>query len=269
MVLLFTQSRGTTAGVGIESSVEKLLLDPHLPMPPPGPTSPRRRPAAHWPACIGSRMSRRPTPSSRPGATTSCSTAPAPCTCCSSRTRPTGALSPRPIPDVWIAFDTADDGKVSAMRTFFGKRVEHDPRHPPAAGLPTLAQVVAMVGKAHHIERVGKVGGVRLSGSIDYVNSQIEGFHPYPFDDRRSRSETNVGGVQQTVMTDGIRAGRPGPRRAWMNGKAARVSRCCSTACRCAGRLAEAISNRSTCSSASRSGDPPDAVAGGPRRTPA
>ena len=59
------------------------------------------------------------------------------------------------------------------MRTFFGKRVEHDPRHAPAAGPAQRShEVIAMVGKAHHIERLGQVGGVRLSGSVNYVSSR-------------------------------------------------------------------------------------------------
>lgn len=107
---------------------------------------------------------------------------------------------------VWIAFDKADDGTVSAMRTFFGKRVEHDPRHVPAADLPTLAQVIAMVGTAHNIERLGKLGAVRLTGSINYANREIKGSVRTTFDARRNRSEVSIGGSRQAVITDGVRA---------------------------------------------------------------
>ncbi|MGB8633828.1 MAG: serine hydrolase domain-containing protein [Rhodanobacteraceae bacterium] len=206
MVLFFTQSRGTLAGIGIEKSVEDLLV---AQQPHPVDSAPAATPATDVQALAGLYWDQDVanayyivTPRGdnimldRPGAMHLLFKPD------EARQRFVAEASPR----VWIAFDRDSDGAVTTMRTFFGKRVEKDPRHAPATGLPTLAQVIAMVGKAHHIKRLAQLGVVRLSGTINYVDRKMKGSIRTTFDTRRNRSDVNIGSSRQAAMTDGVRA---------------------------------------------------------------
>ena len=206
MVLYFTQSRGTLSGIGIEKSVEELLLGQR---PDAAASVSATAPVTDMQALAGLYWDETAaqayyvvTPRGddlmldRPGAM-------------HLLFKPDKA-NQRFVAEanakVWIAFDKAGDGTVSTMRTFFGKDVEHDPRHAPAPDLPALAQVITMVGKAHHMERMDQLGAVQLTGSINYVNRKIKGSIQTTFDASRSRSKVNIAGSRQTVMTDGDRA---------------------------------------------------------------
>lgn len=109
-------------------------------------------------------------------------------------------------PDVWIAFDRGADGNVVAMRTFFGKRIETDPRQTPVEGLPSVKAIIAKVRRAHRIERLPTVGAVHLSGSIDYVSRKMAGRIDHTFDMQRSRLEIAIGPSRQIALTDGSHA---------------------------------------------------------------
>lgn len=208
MVLYFTQSRGTLSGISLEKSVEELLLNPH-PQTSTKASTHTAAPVTDMQALAGLYWDETAaqayyvvTPRGddlmldRPGAMHLLFKA----------DRANQRFVAEANPKVWIAFDTATDGTVSAMRTYFGKEVEHDPRHAPATDLPTLAQVIGMVGKAHHVERIQQLGAVQLSGSINYVDRKMKGSIQTTFDARGSRTNANIAGSRQTVMTDGTRA---------------------------------------------------------------
>ena len=89
----------------------------------------------------------------------------------------------------------SEDGTVTAMRTFFGGRVEHDPRHVPQEGLPSVEDVIASVKQAHRVDRLSELGVVRLSGTLKFETRQMEGPLTLLFDATRERTEIHIGAV--------------------------------------------------------------------------
>lgn len=107
---------------------------------------------------------------------------------------------------IWIAFDRDETGQVLAMRTFFGKREERDPRHVPDPALPSVQTLVERSQGLHRMDQLKRTGAVRLSGRINYVDRKMKGRLKTTFDFERSRVQAEFGGARQITMTDGDRA---------------------------------------------------------------
>lgn len=203
MVLFFTQSRGTTSGREIEHEVEALLVrqDKAAKIAQPvdsGGQTLDRFAGLYWDEDVahayyvisvhGDRIEL-----DRPGGMH---------VVFRQGDRP-GRFVAEANPKVWIAFEQGPDGQVSEMQTFFGNRVEHDPRHVPVSGLPSVRQLVKRVQAAHAIDRLTQLGAVRLVGAINYTTRGIRGTIRNTFDSQGNRVDVAIGGSKQTVLTDG------------------------------------------------------------------
>ena len=207
IVLFLTQSRGTLAGVALESVLETLLVEQALDDPS---LATARVPSAeeleqvagmYWDEDVaeayyivtprGNRLTLE-----RPGRMHLVFRA--------------GQTPNRYVHEanaqVWLEFVRAEDGTVSAMRTSFGGRVELDPRHVTPEGLSSVAEVIASVKKAHRIDRLSETGVVRMSGTLKIEARKIEAALTTLFDATRGRTEINFGDVAQLVVTNDGRA---------------------------------------------------------------
>lgn len=211
MVLFFTQSRGTLAGIGLQNDIRQLLLDRDLDRP-----DPRFRPTrAELRSFRGLYFDQ--TAESAYYAVT-----PEP-----AEPFETGRLKvERPgrmlayfVPgeardrfvhearaDVWIEFVRDDEGRVTAMRTAFGGPVELDPKYVPDPSLPTVEQVLERVAKAHRIDRLAEVGPLRLVGTTRFESRGLEGRFVALVDGERRRIDSDFGTIRETVVRGRARA---------------------------------------------------------------
>ncbi|MBZ0111581.1 MAG: beta-lactamase family protein [Thermoanaerobaculia bacterium] len=211
MVLFFTQSRGTLAGLSLEGSLQSLLVDRRLDSPSPKPVvsevTPREEAVRdattglYWDETnetayyvvteVGERLRVE-----RPG-------------------RMSLVLSPGEVPGrfvypgspkVWAEFVRNDDGDATAMRYAFGGKVEVGPRFVEPEGLPSAKEVVSAVRDAHHMDRLPAAGVVRLSGSVRLVDHGLTGDLTLLFDDTRARARMDLGSAQEISVVDADRA---------------------------------------------------------------
>ena len=199
MVLFFTQSRGTLAGLAIESAVNRLLLGAETALTKQAAAQPQTNPLAnfaglYWDQDVehayyiiaprGERLSL-----DRPGGMH----------LLFRRGEKAGRFVAEANPKVWIEFVRDPSGQISAMRTFFGKRVELDPRHERPAELPSVSEVVAKVKRAHRMDLLPELGVVQLSGSLDYLDRSMRGKFNSKFDAQRRRTDIRIGRSRQTI----------------------------------------------------------------------
>lgn len=200
MVLFFTQSRGTLAGVGLERMLQTVLVDQNL----DDPALKNRIPSAqelaevaglYWDEDVahayyvvkpnGNRLTVE-----RPGRmyeTFKASATP-------------GRFVHEMNSQVWIEFVRSQEGGVEAMRTSFGNRIELDPRHVPQEDLPTVESVIEMVQQAHAMDRLEDAGGVRMVGTINMETRQMSGTVETLFDATRERTNVRLGGNEEIVV---------------------------------------------------------------------
>ena len=200
MVLFFTQSRGTLAGIGLEEALQTLLVeqaldDPSLVTRVPSEQELRQITGMYWDETSpeayyvvtprGDRLFVE-----RPGKMRLVFKA----------SQTPGRYVHEAKPEIWIEFVRSDEGSVTAMRTSFGGPVELDPRHVPAEDLPSVEDVVAMVNQAHHIDRLPEIGPVRMSGTLKIGPSQREASITSLFDTTRGRTEISVGPAKEIFV---------------------------------------------------------------------
>ena len=202
MVLFFTQSRGTLAGIGLEAVLQTLLVeqaldDPSLVTRVPSAAELKQIAGMYWDETAqesyyvvtprGDRLIVE-----RPGKMRLVFKA----------GQTPGRYVHEAKPEVWIEFVRSDDGSVTAMRTSFGGPVELDPRHVPADDLPSVEDVVALVKQGHHIDRLSQIGVVRMSGTLKIGPTQIEASITSLFDTARGRTEIQVGPAKEIFVFD-------------------------------------------------------------------
>lgn len=203
MVLFFTQSRGTLAGLGLERELQNLVYgaapeatDKDVQLPKDLPLD--ELAGLYWdetainayyvisPQGDGLRME-------RPG-------------------RLVEFFKPCDVPgrfchgarsDSWIEFLRADGGAVTAMRTSFAGRIEHDAKHTPVEGLPAVSDVVELVTQTHGMDRISALGLVRLSGEIKLESRGMEGSIERLFDQHRDRIDVRFGSLREVTVNDG------------------------------------------------------------------
>ncbi|MEM7049111.1 MAG: serine hydrolase domain-containing protein [Acidobacteriota bacterium] len=202
MVLFFTQSRGSLAGMSLEEVLQTALVDrdfESLPRTAQGPSAEEMRemaglywdetnPAAYY---VISRQGKR-LMFERPGTTLLVFKA----------TDAPGRFVHEANKRLELEFLRGDDGTVTHMKTMMGDRVEHDPRHVPEPGLPSVAEVVAMVQKAHGIERLTELGAISMTGKIEFLDRKLHGDFNLLFDATRERTELNLNGNLETVLKE-------------------------------------------------------------------
>lgn len=202
MVLFFTQSRGATAGVGLERQIHKLLFAKDL-VKDEGQASNVAKPkleGLYWDetnAAAYYRIKRHGDRLilERPGQ--------ARLVFLPSETP--GRFVHEVNAQAWIEF-VVEDGRdvASALRTSFGGQVEVGPRYVPNKDLPSVDEVVAMVQGAHHLDRLADLGVVELTGKVKIEANQREGDMRLLFDVDRSRSAIDLGSMREVgVVEDG------------------------------------------------------------------
>ena len=113
------------------------------------------------------------------------------------------------LPDVWIEFVSGEEGpqKPHAMRTHFGGSIELDPRHVPASDLPSVDEVVERVIAAHGLDRLDEIGSIRLQGELEAKARGLKGSIDVRFDALRQRTELRFepagGGLTEIEINDG------------------------------------------------------------------
>ncbi len=203
IVLLFTQSRGTTAGIALEPTLQRLLVDQVLddPEPASSPEALRAVAGLYWDETARSayyvmtpkggglilerpgRMRMTLKPGDTPGRYVHEAGAPA-----------------------WVEFVRDEAGAVTAMRTSFAGNVELDPKYVPDPSLPSAADVIARVRSAHGIDELPKAGVVQLTGTLKLEKRGLEGRFTSVFDSTRSRSSAEVAGTEEVVVISGDEA---------------------------------------------------------------
>ena len=197
MVLFFTQSRGTLAGVGLEQILQALLVEQELDHPSltqrvPSEAELNQVAGIYWDedvahayyvvASEGNRLTLE-----RPGRMHLVFKAD------STPGRYVHEANSR----AWLEFVRAKNGEITAMRTSFGKRVELDPRHESPVGLPSVEEIVAMVKKAHRVDKLPEVGVVRMTGLLKFEDRGMEGPVTTIFDTTRERTEIQIGTARE------------------------------------------------------------------------
>ena len=212
MVLFFTQSRGALAGLGLEGVLQTLLVDQKIDevIATPRGIAPQvleRIVGLYWDEDVeeayyavlpqgGYLVIERPgrfravmKPSENPW-------------------RFVGEISD----DFWLEFHRSEEGAVIAMEYRFGGRIERGPRHAPEEGLPSPEEIIAQVQKAHRIDRLPELAGVRLTGTITLEDRGLEGPFTMQFDGTGLRTVLNLGGAEQMAVSDGVRVWSSSPQ---------------------------------------------------------
>ncbi|MEM8932212.1 MAG: serine hydrolase domain-containing protein [Acidobacteriota bacterium] len=201
IVLFFTQSRGTLAGLGLEQVVQDTLIDPVAAVDEAPVATTADVPGIYWDEDVAEAYytitaNGEQLILERPG-----------------RLRmvfvpgePAGRWAYEANPAAWIEFVRAEDGTVTAMKTFFGRRIEHDPRHVPSADLPAVAEVVAAVEQAHGLDRLSTLGVVRMTGTLTVEARGMAATRTTYFDADRWRTEVLSDGFREITVVDGDRA---------------------------------------------------------------
>ncbi len=206
MVLFFTQSRGTLAGVGLEGVLQTLLVeqaldDPSLAARAAGAEQLEQVAGLYWDETnAGAYYVITPRGNGltfeRPGR--------------AYLVFKVGETPDRYVhelnPEVAIEFVRSEEGAVTAMRTVFGGRTETGPRHVPREGLPSPQEVAALVRQAHGVDKLHEIGAVRMSGKLVAETRKIEGTITNLFDATRLRSDVELGPGRQTIVATGGRA---------------------------------------------------------------
>ncbi len=200
MVLFFTQSRGTLAGLALQDALQKLLVEqqtdqPALPVP--ASSSEELEPLAglYWDE-TAIQAYYVVTPHEyrlrvlRPG-------------------RMYELFKPDKVPgrfvhegrsDLWIEFVRNQEGRVSAMRSSFQGQIELNPRHVPQDDLPTVQEVISKVKKAHQVQHLSDLGVVRMSGSFDFKDRGMTGPVVIQFDANHERTEFEIGTMHEVLL---------------------------------------------------------------------
>jgi len=203
MVLFFTQSRGTLAGVELESVMHRLLIEGDIDRyrsdrlaKSAAEKSLKRYEGMYWDEDVDSDyyvvlLDRDQLVVERPG-------------------RFRAVASPQPDEGTFvvaggaikIAFNRETE-PVAAMLMTTSRRTERHIRHEPAANLPEIEDVIAKVSRAHAIDRLMESGVIKLSGTITMGPRGRTGSIRQWFDSRRSRTEIEMGSTTMTVITNG------------------------------------------------------------------
>lgn len=203
MVLFFTQSRGTMAGLALEPLLQRLLVDQDLDAPEPD-VDPRRLSelaGLYWDetaehAYYVVEPQGRGLSLERPG-------------------RMRIVLVPADEPGrfeheggapAWVEFIRDDTEAVTAMRTSFGGKLEVDPRHAPAGDLPTVADVTKKVADTHNISVLEGLGVVRMKGALAMPKRGLNGRFDTMFDTTRIHAAVDFGPAQEVFVDDGTHA---------------------------------------------------------------
>jgi hypothetical protein len=199
MVLYFTQSRGTTSGMALESVLQELLIDGDV----EGYRERSRRAtdavadlerftglyldatnsnAYYVVSTQGSRLSIE-----RPGKFHVDLT-------------PTGAEGRFTLEgSTVLTFETTPAGPSPAFLFPSGGKIEREVRYVPAPGLPDVDEVLASIRSAHGIEHLAELGGVRLTGTITLPQRKMSGKVELLFDAERCRLVGEFGPVRNTL----------------------------------------------------------------------
>ena len=199
MVLFFTQSRGTLAGVALARALQKYLLDQDFEEQSPAKPSSglAQFEGLYWDEDVahayysvkhqGARLTLE-----RPGRMQLVFKA---------DTTP-GRFVHEVRSDLWIEFLISQSNTVTAMRTSFGGRVELCPKHVSNANLPPVNDVVAKVKKAHRLDLLSENGVIRRRGVVNLATRGMKGRITHTFDQDRERVEIRFGNAREMVLKD-------------------------------------------------------------------
>ena len=208
MVLFFTQSRGNLAGLALEPLMHRLLVDKTIerkvekaPSRSQGPSGAERMldiPGLYWDETAESayyvvRPRGKGLTLERPG-------------------RMLWVLKPHDAPDrfvhealdnVWVEFQRDEQGRVVAMKTSFGGKIEMDPKHGVDGhdpSLPTVDEVVSRFQEVHGLEKLPELGLIRSTGSLNFKSRGMHGRVTSTFDADRQRTDVRFGSMTETEL---------------------------------------------------------------------
>ncbi len=204
MVLFFTQSRGSLAGLRLEPVLQRVLIEGEV--EPEAEVRPllgtERLTGLYWDETNASAYylvttHPRGLVVERPGRFLGLFVA---------DPETAGRFVMESQPRMAVEFGGDGPGPAPAMRTDFGGTIEDNPRHQASADLPSVDEVVARVVDAHGIDRLARRGVVRLTGSLTLQSSGMRGRATTHFGMRGQRTEVQMGSVREVTVTDGDRA---------------------------------------------------------------
>ncbi len=188
MVLFFTQTRGTTAGLELERAIDLLLLQGDLEGHREQLAAEAEAAAAFAPyeglywdednirACYLVRAVDDRLTIDRPGSFSSELVA----------TEVPGHFRMKAANRI-LEFEPPRNDASPAFLFPFSNRVERQTRHLPAADLPSLDSVIDDLHSAYGVEHMDQVGPIRMKGKIEVLAQGREGRVEMLFDARRSR----------------------------------------------------------------------------------
>ena len=97
----------------------------------------------------------------------------------------------------------SETNPATAMLMTMKQRTERQVRHKPDDGLPAVNDVIAQVATAHGIHAMKDAGIIKLSGTIQMGLFGAKGKIQTWFDSRNSRTEINIGPTPVVVVTNG------------------------------------------------------------------
>jgi hypothetical protein len=97
-----------------------------------------------------------------------------------------------------VTFHRDGAGRVSALTWHEGEHSSRHERLAPDAGLPSAEEVVARMMRAHGTRRLHRAGGVRMAGQLTLEARGLSGSISLLFSTEGARTDTEVGGQRQT-----------------------------------------------------------------------
>lgn len=104
-----------------------------------------------------------------------------------------------------MSFEASGTGAASAIVVHEPSGDQRKPRHVHDRTLPRANDVLRMVRKAHGIEKLARVGPIRLEGKFLMPDRALEGQAVRVIDDRRSHAEVSIAGGKTSLTTLGDR----------------------------------------------------------------
>lgn len=98
-----------------------------------------------------------------------------------------------------LEFEDPVNGICGAFLYPFAYHTERQVRHQPDPDLPAAADIVAGLHQAHGLAAADEIGAIRLSGKFKNLTRGLEGRLDHIFDARRSRLIISMAGVSEVV----------------------------------------------------------------------
>ncbi|MCB1052887.1 MAG: beta-lactamase family protein [Acidobacteria bacterium] len=103
--------------------------------------------------------------------------------------------------DTYLEFERDSSGQVQAMRTCFAGNIELDPRFQVDTNAAATREILVHFRKAHNMATIDTVGPIQMEGTINYKTRKMEGQIKLVFDGQNQRFEVQIGAMKEVSVT--------------------------------------------------------------------